>query len=293
MNVVETCGLTRRFGRTTAVDQVDLSLSAGTVNVLIGANGAGKTTLIKLLTHLIPPSSGSARIWGTPTRDLGPAQFRRIGYVSENLCQLEGLTVKRLMETWRPLYPTWDRALEAKLCRDFELPLDGKLSQLSRGMAMKAALASVLAHRPELLILDEPLSGLDLLTRDQVVKGVLDLVSEEGCTVLVSSHEINEVETLADRLLWLEHGRLQLAEDAESLRRRFRSVELLNDHDPVPDQAWQVQRDAGRICYIDPAFDAATTPANAIITPLPLRQIYVALLRGSKGAPNSTSSLVA
>lgn len=295
MNLIETTGLSRRFWRTHALRPLDLTIPAGTVNVLIGANGAGKTTLLKLLVNLLQPSAGSATVFGTDSRRLTPADLRRIGYVSENLQQPEGLTVAGLMAYWRPLYPTWDVALEARLLRDFDLPPDRKLRQLSRGMAMKAALASVLPYRPELLILDEPFSGLDPLTRDQVVNGMLELVSAEGCTVLVSSHEIAEVETLADRILWLDRGSLRLAEDADSLRARFRRVELSGEDAAVPDHAWQVQRAAGRTLYIDPAFapDAPATAALAAtnVTPLPLRDIFVALLRQQNSQPAHAPAL--
>lgn len=292
MNAIETTDLSRRFWRTTAVDRVTLTVPQGTVNVLIGANGAGKTTLLKLLLNLIAPSSGEARVLGAPSHRLGPDQLRRIGYVSENLRQPEGLTVAGLMAYWRPLYPSWDRALEARLLQQFDLPSKRKLSQLSRGMAMKAALVSALAYRPELLIFDEPFSGLDPLTRDQVVEGMLDLVSQEGCTVLVSSHEIAEVETLADRLLWLDRGKLKLAEDADSLRARFRSVELFGSAaSSPPSHAWQVRREGGHTRYIDPAFDPTVTPADATVTPLSLREIFVALLREQRNSPSLSKAL--
>ena len=290
MNAIETSGLTKRFWRHRAVDNLSLAIPTGTVNVLIGANGAGKTTLLKLLLNLHRPSEGSATVLGTDSRRLNPDLLRRIGYVSENMKQPDGLTVAGLMAYWRPLYPQWDRALETRLLRDFDLPPDRKLSNLSRGMAMKAAIASVLAYRPELLVLDEPFSGLDPLTRHQVIEGLVDRVSAEGCTVLVSSHEIAEVDSLADRLLWLDRGRLQLAEDAESLRARFRRIELLGTDSPVPDHAWQVQRDAGITRYIDPAFDAAITPTEARVSPMPLREIFVALLRSKDNAAKHPAS---
>ncbi|MCF3652484.1 ABC transporter ATP-binding protein [Synoicihabitans lomoniglobus] len=279
MNAIETTGLTRRFWRHTAVDHIDLTVPTGTVNVLIGANGAGKTTLLKTMLNLLPPSAGHARVLGTDSRRLAPAELRRIGYVSENQKPPDHLTVAGLMAYWRPLYPQWDRTLEAKLLRNFDLPLDRKLGQLSRGMAMKAALASVLAYRPELLVLDEPFSGLDPLTRDQLVEGMLDLVSREGCTVLVSSHEIAEVETLADRLILLDHGHLKLTETADALRARFRQVEVSGTSVSVPARVWQMKREGTFTRYIDPQFDLHTTPAGARVTPLPLREIFIALLR--------------
>ena len=279
MNAIETSGLTKRFWRTQAVDDLSLSLPAGTVNVLIGANGAGKSTTLQLLLNLLRPSAGSSTLLGTESRHLGPALLQRIGYVSENLKHLEGLTVAGLMATWRPLYPTWDRDLEARLLHDFDLPPNRKLTKLSRGMTMKASLASALAYRPELLILDEPFSGLDPLTRDQLIEGLVQRVSEEGCTVLVSSHEIAEVETLADHILWLDRGRLELAEDAESLRARFRRIEVPDEQAAVPERALQIQSSGGRKRYIDPHFEAGEISAAAQVTPMPIRDIFVTLLR--------------
>ena len=288
MNLIETTGLSRRFFRTEAVRDLDLAVPAGTVNVLVGANGAGKTTTLKLLLNLLAPTAGRATVLGVDSRCLGPAQLRRIGYVSENLQPPAGLTVAGLLDTWRPLYPRWDRDLEARLVRQFDLPPDRKLTRLSRGMAMKAALLSVLPYQPELLVLDEPFSGLDLLTRDQVVEGILELVAREGCTVLVSSHEIAEVETLADRVLWLDRGALQLAESAEDLRARFRRVEISGAATIAPPHAWEVTHQGELTRYVDPTFDPAATPAGAIVTPLTLRDIFVALLRHQSARQPST-----
>lgn len=291
MPIIETHHLSRRFFRTPALSDVNLSIEPGTVNVLIGANGAGKTTLLKVLVNLLPPSSGSARIFDTDSRHLGPTEFARIGYVSENLKHAEGLTVAGLLNTWRPLYPKWDRELEARLLREFELPPDRKLDQLSRGMLMKASLLSVLPFRPELLILDEPFSGLDPLVRDQVTQGILELVSEEGCTVLVSSHEIAEVESLADRLVWLDRGELQLAEEADSLRARFRQIEITLPESEEPPPGWNVTRNGPLCRYIDPYFDSATVRPGATVTPLSLREIFVALLRNqvAQSSPSTPS----
>ncbi len=293
MNAIETTGLTKRFWRHRAVDDLSLTIPAGTVNVLIGANGAGKTTTLQLLLNLLRPSAGRATVLGADSRRLSPAVLQRIGYVSENPRQPDGLTVAGLMAWWRPLYPNWDRTLEARLLADFDLPPERKLSQLSRGMAMKAALASALAYRPELLVLDEPFSGLDPLTRDQVIEGLVERVSAEGCTVLVSSHEIAEVETLADRILWLDQGSLRLDEAADSLRARFRQIELPDESAPTPTHAIQVQRAAGFTRYVDPQFAATVLPANATAYPMPLRDIFVALLRQQSGATKPQLSLAA
>lgn len=287
MNAIESRGLSKHFHRTVAVNNVSLDLPRGSVNVLVGANGAGKTTWLRLLLNLLAPTSGEATVLGVPSRRLGPAEWRRIGFIAEET-RHPGHTVRGLLEAWRPLYPTWDRDLEQKLAHQFELPLDRPLKALSRGMRMKAQLLSVLPYRPELLVLDEPFGGLDPLVREQVVEGVLELVSAEGCTVLVSSHDIVEVETLADRILWMDRGALRLVEEAESLRARFRRVEVASSETP-PVQAWAVDRLGGSIRYIDPQFDPGRLPPGAQAEPMSLREIFLALLRQPAPASQPTA----
>ncbi|MBL9205583.1 MAG: ABC transporter ATP-binding protein [Opitutaceae bacterium] len=288
MNALEARGLTKTFFRTVAVNAVSLALPQGSVNVLVGANGAGKTTLLRVLLNLLAPTAGESTVLGESSRRLGPAQWRRIGFVAEETVQ-PATTVGGLLDAWRALYPTWDRDLENKLVREFELPLDRALKALSRGMRMKAQLLSVLPYRPELLVLDEPFGGLDPLVREQVVQGVLELVSAEGCTVLVSSHDIVEVETLADRILWMERGALRLVEEADSLRTRFRRVEIAAPESPPP-HAWAVDRLGGSVRYIDPQFDPGRLPAGANVEPMTLREIFLALLRQSPAGLNPSST---
>lgn len=226
MNIIETENLTRRFGRTEAVHELSLAVPQGSVCALLGANGAGKSTTIKMLMNLLPPTAGSARVLGVDTRKLGERERARIGYVSENQQMPLWMTVRQLLDYCRPFYPTWDRALEKNLLGQFALPEDRKLKHLSRGMLMKAALLSSLAYRPKLLVLDEPFSGLDPLVREEFVRGVLEVSESGNWTVLVSSHDIEEVERLCDRVVLLDAGRKSLDETTEALQARFRRVEI-------------------------------------------------------------------
>jgi len=134
MNVIETQKLCRRYGRTDAVNGLDLTVPEGSVFALLGPNGAGKTTTIKLLMNLLSPTGGRARVLGTDSRHLGPAELARIGYVSENQRLPAWMTIGQLVAYCHPLYPTWDSSLEADLISQFELPLGRKLGQLSRGL---------------------------------------------------------------------------------------------------------------------------------------------------------------
>lgn len=225
--MIEIANLSKRFRRTEAVAGLSLTVPEGQVTAFLGPNGAGKSTTIKCLLNLHRPDSGSATIFGTDSRKLGPAQFTQIGYVSENMELPLWMTVKQFLDYCRPLYSQWDRDFEGKLMRQFDLPPQTKLRDLSRGMRMKAALLSSLAYRPKLVVLDEPFSGLDPLVRDEFIRGLLELTEQEGWTVFVSSHDIEEVQRLADRIAIINRGKLALDETSDSLQARFRAVEIV------------------------------------------------------------------
>jgi len=226
-NVIETHGLTRRFRSLEAVHDLDLTLGAGKVFAFLGRNGAGKTTTIKLLAGLLAPSDGESRLLGTPSSELGPSDWQRIGYVSENQRLYEWMTGRELLAFARPLYPTWDRAFEDDLVRKLVIPVDRRLAQCSRGEKMKLALLLALAFRPKLLILDEPFSGLDPLSREELLAGVLEVTSQEAWSVFFSTHDVDEVERLADDVGVIESGRLELHEPLEALQARFRRVHVV------------------------------------------------------------------
>jgi ABC-2 type transport system ATP-binding protein len=163
-NAIETTGLTRRFGRVEAVEEVSLEIPSGSIFALVGPNGAGKTTTIKVLLNLIRPSRGTATVLGIDSQRLDDVAFQRIGYVSENQKLPDHLTPRGLLEYCRPFYPTWDDDLARRLQATLNLPMNGRLRSLSRGTRMKAALLSALAFRPELLVLDEPFGGHGLFS---------------------------------------------------------------------------------------------------------------------------------
>lgn len=223
MSAIETVALSRRFRRIQAVSELNLQVAEGSVYALMGPNGAGKSTLIKLLMNLIAPTSGTARLLGIHSEQLYGAKLESIGYVSENQKLPDWMTVEAFLSYWRPFYPTWDNHLERSLMRRFDLPKKQKLKRLSRGMRMKAALTSALAFHPRLLILDEPLSGLDPLVRDDLMAGLLELAGET--TVLLSSHDLAEIDNFASHVGYIDHGRLLLSEPMPNVRKRFRRVD--------------------------------------------------------------------
>lgn len=226
---IETRQLRKSFGGVNALLPLDLTIPHGSIFALVGPNGAGKTTLLKLLMNIVQPSSGSASVLGDPTTRLTGRAFARIGYVSENQEMPEWMTVGGLMEFLRPFYPTWSSDYASQLLHEMKLPSDRKLKQLSRGMRMKVALASVLAFRPPLILMDEPFSGLDPIVRDELIEALLSLSAEQydgqaGTTILISSHDLAEVETFASHVGFLNEGHLLFAESMESLTTRFREV---------------------------------------------------------------------
>jgi ABC-2 type transport system ATP-binding protein len=300
MNAIECEQLTRRFGRTVALENLSLAVPAGSIYALLGPNGAGKTTTLKLLLNLLRPTAGRARVLGTDSTRLGAAEFQRIGYVSEEQMVPDWMTVDRLLAYCRPFYPQWDDALAARLKRNFELPGDRALKKLSRGMRMKAALLSTLAYRPELLVLDEPFSGLDPLTRDDFVQGLLELPGDDRPrTVIVSTHDLDDIERLADHVGFLDTAHLLLSEPADQLRARFRQVEVTGigrtaGAHGVPPAAWlgwqQATPDVARFTDSDYVASrteselAARFPGAAVETrPMTLRQIFLALARRTRG----------
>jgi ABC-2 type transport system ATP-binding protein len=299
MNIIETNRLSRRYWRTEALRDLTLSVPTGSVFALLGSNGAGKTTAIKVLMNLLPPSGGEARVLGVDTRRLGEKERAQIGYVSENQKLPLWMTVRQLLDYCRPFYPTWDTALEAKLLAQFDLPPDRKLKHLSRGMLMKAALLSTLAYRPKLLVLDEPFSGLDPLARDDFVRGILEASELGDWTVLVSSHDIEEVERLADNVALLENGRLRFSETTESLLGRFRRMEVTVPG-PVstgtaPAGWLELEQKGGLVRFVATDFGSGTTeqtcrghfPEGAVVAhPMTLREIFVTYARENRAQPN-------
>ncbi|HEX3969574.1 MAG TPA: ABC transporter ATP-binding protein, partial [Edaphobacter sp.] len=220
--VIQTQNLSRSYGRTAALQGLDLTVPQNAIYALVGPNGAGKTTIIKLLMNILCPTAGNAQVLGHPAANVGGEVFTHIGYVSENQELPEWMSVSYFLSYLRPFYPTWDAALEQHLLRQFDLPLDRKIKHLSRGMKMKVALASVLAYRPALIVLDEPFSGLDPLVRDELIEGLLERAPES--TILLSSHDLAEIESFATHVAFLHNGSLLFSEEMPALSARFREV---------------------------------------------------------------------
>lgn len=294
-DAIRTESLSRRFGRTVAIDNLNLAVPEGAIYALVGANGAGKTTAIKVLMNIFGPTSGHAQVLGTDSRRLAGKAFARIGYVSENQDMPEWMTVGAMLDYYRPFYPSWDRTLEQQLVRQFDLPLNRKLSHLSRGMKMKAAFASSLAYRPSLIILDEPFSGLDPLVRDELIEGLIERAPET--TIFLSSHDLAEIESFSSHIGYLEQGRLLFSEEMSVLAGRFREVTVTHENpQPLPanlPSTWLQPQLADRVVhFIHSGYKhqqseielAGIFPSARDVTfdPMPLRQIFLAVAKSGR-----------
>jgi ABC-2 type transport system ATP-binding protein len=207
-NVIEVAGLTRRFGPKVALDGVRLSVPRGTVFGLVGVNGAGKTTLIKHVLGLLRAATGSVRVFGRDPAADPAGVLVRVGYLSEEPDLPGWMRVGELFRYTRAFYPNWDPAVAEELRRSFDLDPRAKVKHLSKGQRARAGLVLALAHRPELLVLDEPSSGLDPIVRRDILGAIIRTIADEGRTVLFSSHLLHEVERVADRVALIDRGRV-------------------------------------------------------------------------------------
>ena len=224
--VVAVSGLARHFGSKKVLDDVSVFVPRGCVLGLVGENGAGKTTLIKHLLGSLKAQAGSVRVFGLdPVRD-PVGVLGRIGYLSERRDLPGWMRVDQFMRYSQAFYPPWDEPYAGQLMEQFQLDPAQKLKTLSQGQQAKIGLLTALAYRPELLILDEPSSGLDPVVRRDILEAIIRTVSEEGRTVLFSSHLLDEVERVADHVVMLQRGRVVLNGRTEEVRRSHISAVL-------------------------------------------------------------------
>jgi len=224
--IVEIADVTRRYGKKLALNEVSLSIEPGTVLGLVGENGAGKTTLIKHVLGLLRAQSGSVRVFGRdPTAD--PVHvLSRIGYLSENADLPGWMRVGELLRYAHAFYPTWDAGFASRLIREFGLDLNAVIKTLSKGQRARAGLTVALAYRPELLVLDEPSSGLDPIVRRDILTAIIRTIADEGRTVLFSSHLLSEVERVADHVAMIRAGQLVFCDTLDCVRERHCRVTL-------------------------------------------------------------------
>lgn len=200
---------------------VSFAVAPGEVVGLLGKNGAGKTTLIRIAMGMIEAQAGRVRVLGLDPRGEPVQVKRRVGYVSEDQILPPFLTVQAVIDIHRELFPTWDDGMEQDLVRRFELPRRAKIRTLSKGQARRVALLCAVAHRPELLLLDEPASGLDPAARREFLETSIRLLNEAGTSILFSSHYMTDVERLADRIVMIHGGQVLLDSGLDEVHEGF------------------------------------------------------------------------
>jgi ABC-2 type transport system ATP-binding protein len=298
MAVAEVGGLTHRYGDVSALVDVNLKIPEGAVYALLGPNGAGKTTLLQILMGLRRPTTGRVSLLGKELSQLSLEDRASIGYVAEGQPLPGWMTLEQLEAYLAPLYSTWDHALADELRRRFGLNPRRKIKTLSRGEHMKAALLCTLAPRPRLVLMDEPFTGMDALVKDELVRGLLESAGNEGWSVLISSHDLDELEALADWVGYLHGGKLRLSEPMEGLRERFKQIDvvLAEGAGPMlgkfPSEWLSVERSARRISFLLAAGNGSegeelqrSFPEGARIDvrTASLREIFVGLARQATG----------
>lgn len=224
--VIELSGVSRHFGNTVALNQITLTVPRGGVFGLIGGNGAGKTTLIKHILGMLKPREGSVRVFGLDPVQHPVEVLGRIGYLSEDRDLPDWMRIGELMRYTQAFYPAWDEAYAAELRDAFELNLNTRVKDLSRGQRARAGLLISLAYRPDLLVLDEPSSGLDPVVRRDILSAIIRTIAEEGRTVLFSSHLLDEVERVADHVAMIHQGQIVLTATMDDIKDRHRRLTL-------------------------------------------------------------------
>ena len=217
-SIVEVQGLSRQFGATIALDYVDFRATQGRVHGLVGVNGAGKTTLIKHLLGLLRPTRGTVRVFGLdPVRD-PVGVLRRVGYLSEYRELPDWMRIDELLRYTQAYYPSWDANYARELLDTFGLDGSRKVAGLSQGMRAQTGLVLAVAHRPELLVLDEPSSGLDAVVRQDILDAIVRTVADDGRTVMFSSHLLDEVERMSDHVTMIHDGKVVLDGSVDDIR---------------------------------------------------------------------------
>jgi ABC-2 type transport system ATP-binding protein len=285
MNVVlETSGLTKRYGRTEALRGCDLSLASGKVTGLVGPNGAGKTTLLQIAVGLHRPTSGEIRVLGLdPSRDT-VALLSRVGFVAQDRPLHQGFTVGETLEVGRRLNPKWDHAYALARVKHFGLPLDRRIRSLSTGQRAQVALTLALGKRPEVLLLDEPVANLDPVARLELLEELMGVVAEDGPSVILSSNVLADVERVCEHVVILVDGRVRISGDTDEL---VRSHVLVSG----PRRAGRNTADEGEVIEVRHAErqttrllrgHAAPSDDGTEVRPATLEEIVVGYLRAER-----------
>jgi ABC-2 type transport system ATP-binding protein len=287
--VIETKELYKNYGVVEALRGLNLQVPRGSIYGFLGRNGAGKTTTIKVLLGMVRASGGLARVFGLPsgTKEMGVAIRRRAGFVSEDKDLYDYMTVEEMIRFTAAFYMGWRSDLERRYLRAFELPAERKVKALSRGMRTKLALLLSLCRGVELLILDEPTSGLDPAMVEEVLQALVAHVSAQETTAFFSSHQIAEVDQIADSVTVMHRGRAVVSGALDDLRESYRRIQLVFDGE-APQPALRapgiarVRRD-GRVLTVLSSAGAegvldetrGLQPVSVDVTPVTLKEIFL------------------
>ena len=283
--MLEMKNVTKTFGSFKALDDLTLTVPQGAVYGLVGPNGAGKSTAIRHLTGVYRPDSGSVTMKETPIYE-NPTIKNAIGYIPDDIFYFPSATLEDMKKFYKGIYPRFDSALFERLKDIFALPDKTPIRRYSKGMQKQAAFHLALSTRPEVLILDEPVDGLDPVMRRQVMSLILSDVAEYGTTVLISSHNLRELEDVCDHVGIMDHGKMLLEKSLADMQGNTHKLQLVGDtpagldilHESssgrlktliVRGQAWEISTKA-----------AAAKPAYFDVLPLSLEEIFIYELGG-------------
>ena len=296
-DAIDVAGLVKRFGTRAVLDSIDLRVPRGQVIGLLGLNGSGKSTLIKCLLGLLKADEGSATVLGTDAWQLADREKARIGYVPQEATLYPWLTVRQTVAYVSSFYSRWDRAWGEELLRRWDLPLGHRVGPLSVGQKQKLALVLALGHRPELLILDEPVASLDPVARRWFLETVLETAADGAGTVLFSTHITSDLERVASHVALLREGKVMFHDEIDVLKDRVKRLRIEAQADlpadlHLPGTLRQEVRGRQALVTID-GVDAALVSgvrerfaAEVVVDNLNLEEIFLELHDGEAAAAN-------
>lgn len=238
--IIEARGLQKSFKRHPALTGLDLEVPAGSIFGFLGRNGAGKTTTIKLLMGFLRPDGGRAAVFGLPAENLsaGIEIHRRVGFVSEEKDVYPYMTVAQIIRFTRSFFPKWRDDLEQRYLKLFDLPPNQKISALSKGMRSKLMLLLGVSRGAELLILDEPTDGMDAVSVEDVLRELVSISAEEGTTIFLSSHQMEEVEQITDRVCIIDRGNAIVTGLVDDLKQHYQRLRIVIGEEPRSPIRW-------------------------------------------------------
>ena len=226
--MLELKNVTKTFGTFKALDDLTMTVPKGTVYGLVGPNGAGKSTVIRHITGIYRPDFGAITLEGLPIYE-NPDIKQTIGYIPDDVFYFPAATMEEMRKFYKGMYPNFDDALFERLYEAFDLPRKGQIRRFSKGMQKQAAFHLTLSCRPDVLILDEPVDGLDPVMRRQVMSLILSDVAEHGTTVLISSHNLRELEDICDHVGIMDHGKMLLERSLADMQGSTVKVQIVGD----------------------------------------------------------------